>query len=709
MTNFKKLPILTLFAISAGSAANEAAFPLEEMFIAGQQDSVQSGLGSRLNLDLKEIPATIDVLNGNAIRNRLDLSVLDAVTRSASFVGAGNPGNGGTSITARGFTGQDAVAKLYDGNQYFTLAGTNTFPFDTWAVERIEILKGPASVLYGQGGVAGAINIIPKAPSEEFGIDVRLTAGEDRERFVGAGITGEIVPDLTGRVDFSKRESDNWVNNGESETDMLALALQWQVSEDFSLTFRHDAGDQSPMRYFGIPVVDGDFNEDWERLNFNVEDSRVRYQDDLTRLISDWEISDTLSMKAEIFSLESDRYWQTVETYSFDAESGLVQRGDPLIIRHQIEQLGFRANFVFESSIASMPWQSSFGVEYTDIEMTYTSNFNPTHPNRVDWGGDVDTVDPNNLMLGAWSDITDSVAATDQVSDAEQLAFFAESQLKLTDQFALVAGLRIDSIDTDYERLTYTELGTVDDSVEGGVSQKIDPLMFRVGAVYDLNENTALYGQYSTGETHPNGGDVLRVRSNYRESDTVEVEQFEVGLKQYLIEGRLSWSLSLFDITKNNLLIDDPDSADPTDRVSIPEQRSRGGEVGLQYALADSLTGYANLSVVDAERDTGSGSISTPYVPEKTFNSGLLYRPVEFIQLGADIRYVDARPFEDTPQSSYTVLDLSLAWIISEDMRVSMNAINVSDELYASSDHWTGRQWSVAKPRTLSLTVDLGF
>ncbi len=707
---FKRLPLL--LALSVGSLftfADEKDDSIEESFILGQELSSVSEGASRLNLSLHEIPATVEEISGDAIRYRRDQSVLKAITRSAGFIGAGNPGNGGTSVTARGFTGQDAVTKLYDGNQYFTLAGTNTFPFDTWGVERIEVLKGPASVMYGQGGVAGAINVVPKSPSDEFGLDLRLTAGENNERFLGAGVTGEIVETLNGRVDFSKSESDNWVNNGDSESEMLALALEWQPTDDVTFTLRHDEGDQSPMRYFGIPIVDGDFNEDWEELNFNAGDSRIQYQDEMTRLIADWNISKSLVFSTELFSLDSDRYWQTVETYFYDSENDLIQRWDPLIIRHELEQNGLRANLVIESSVAEMPLKTSVGFELTDISMNYTSNFNPTHPDRVDWGGDFDTVDPNNFDAGSWSDVTDSVAALDQVSDAEQMAIFVETQLKIVDNFALLAGLRLDTIETDYERLTYDDAGNRDTSVNNLLHQDIDPLMFRIGGVYDLNDDTAIYAQYSTGETHPNGGDILRVRSNFRESETVTIEQFETGIKQSLFNDRLTWSLALFDIIKKDLLIDDPDSSDPTDVVSIPEQTSQGVEASLHYALSNSLTGYTNIAIVDAERGTGTETIPTPYVPDTTFNTGVLYSPVEFIRIGADIQYVDERPYEDAPLPSYTLLDISLAWIINENTRLTMNVINITDELYASSDHWTGRQWSVGQPRTASLTLDLNF
>ena len=136
------------------------------------------------------------------------------------------------------------------------MASTITFPFDTWAIDRVEILKGPASVLYGQGGVAGAYNVVPKSPSAEFGTDLRLSLGQDGESFLGASLTGALSNSVTGRIDYSNGQSDNWVNNGASETEMLALALEWQASEDLTLAFRYDAGDQS-LRSAHNPTRDG--------------------------------------------------------------------------------------------------------------------------------------------------------------------------------------------------------------------------------------------------------------------------------------------------------------------------------------------------------------------------------------------------------------------------------------------------------------------
>ncbi|MBT5032010.1 MAG: TonB-dependent receptor plug domain-containing protein, partial [Proteobacteria bacterium] len=396
---------------------------MEEISVFGQQLDSISGTGSRLDLSVMETPATVDIINGDSIRDRIDTSVLEAVTRSAGFTNESNPGNGGQSIAARGFRGQGSVTKLFDGTNYYTAAGTITFPFDTWGVERIEVLKGPSSVLYGEGGIGGAINVVPKVPEQEQGGQVRVSLGEDDTRFIGIDLTGGLTDTVAYRLDYSNGRSDNWIDNSDSKTEMLSVALKWDVSEDLSLTARYDYGDQSPMKYFGIPVVDGDFAKQFLETNFNVGDAEVRYEDMAVRLKMDWTISDALSLQAEAYHLETERYWRNSEFYSLDAQTGLVDRFDPLELGHDMEHDGLRANFLLTNSLGNMALKSSFGFEINDISFSRPSNFGPANSNRVDFGADFDTVDPANFVPGSLSSLTGAGVQLDNVSDVDQLAF----------------------------------------------------------------------------------------------------------------------------------------------------------------------------------------------------------------------------------------------------------------------------------------------
>src|SRR6185295_10287296 len=90
----------------------------------------------------------------------------------------GAPGNGGSSRFSRGFGGLNSLMKLYDGQQLFVASGTLTFPFDTWSVERIEFLGGPASVMYGNGAIGGVVNVVPRRPNPSPAeTTVRIGAG----------------------------------------------------------------------------------------------------------------------------------------------------------------------------------------------------------------------------------------------------------------------------------------------------------------------------------------------------------------------------------------------------------------------------------------------------------------------------------------------------------------------------------------------------
>ena len=119
--------------------------------------------GTRLGLTPLDTPASVSIMSGASIRDRGDQTVADAKTRAVGITMQGDPGNGGGAVVARGFGGVGSVMQLFDGDQLFVGAGTVTFPFDPWMVERIEVLGGPSSVLYGNGAIGGVVNVVSEA------------------------------------------------------------------------------------------------------------------------------------------------------------------------------------------------------------------------------------------------------------------------------------------------------------------------------------------------------------------------------------------------------------------------------------------------------------------------------------------------------------------------------------------------------------------
>ena len=693
----KKTHLVIAICLASASAAYGQT-EIDEVLVYGQQMNSEVETGSRLDLTPMETPATIDVIRGDDIRARIDLTVIDAVTRSGGFTNAGAPGNGGSSIAARGFSGQGVVTKLFDGTHYYQAFSTVTFPFDTWGVERIEVLKGPSSVLYGEGGIGGAINIIPKSPTQETERELRFSLGENSTTFFGFGAGGGLTEDLAYRVDISNSQSDNWVRNGESENTMFSGALEWQTSERLSLTARYDYGDQDPMEYFGTVTENGDFHPDFIDENYNPSDSEVSYTDDSMRLKAEYQISDNMAFDSEIYRMTSDRYWSNVEGYTLEENGGSLEilRNWTTLIAHDIVQQGWRSNLSNAFEAGGMPVKTNIGIEFTDISLVRPVNwgsidlFNYNGTDETIWGyaGHVDAYNPD---VGSITDWTTEIPNPNVESDVSQIGIFAESQVQYTDQLALVLALRYEDLETDYWS-----------SGGGEADQQVDDITGRVGLVYDLNESTAIYGQYATGSEHPGGG-VVRVSSSTINADLTKTEQVEIGIKQNLIDQRLSWELALFDITKNDqLIVNNPDLSDAR---YIDEQTSQGIELSINAQISDRFGMYANVVSLDAEVTGGS---RPDLVPERTFNLGVSASLTNQLTWLADSRYVGNKVDSGAEIRSYNVVDTSLRYQPDSGLAFTAKLENAFDEIYASTATWTGN-WLVGKRRTFSLTADLSF
>ncbi len=678
---------------SVAQVTGPNASDVEELIVFGTQGARDSTTGSRLDLTLLETPATVDIIDGDAIRARGDTSVLEAATRSAGFTNESNPGVGSFSISARGFTGQGAVTKLYDGTNYYNAASTVTFPFDTWSVERVEILKGPSSVLYGEGGIGGAINVIPRKPQRDQSGEVRVVAGEDSTQFIGIDYTNALGDSAAYRIDYSNSQSDNWVEpNGDSEAEMLALALQWDVSDDLVLSARFDSGDQDAMRYFGIPNENGDFVRDFVGMNFNVSDSIVSYEDDSIRLKAEWQASDNVGLQAELYQLTSDRMWKNAEAY-FLVASDELERWDPLMIGHDMEHNGLRTNLSFGSSGDGV--RASVGFEMNDVSFDRPTNFGtPVNPGGITFD-EFDSVDPYNFVPGVLLDVTGTPApfVPDNSSELSQWAVFGEAQFNLSDRFAIVGALRMDDYDTQIVRLG-----------RAGVDQQVDDVTGRIGFVFDLSDDTALYGQYGTGSQHPSSSVVTGSVLN-QEADMVESEQIEIGLKHQVDGTGFAWNIALFDITKNNLIYDDPTSGDPADVIEVEEQTSQGVEVGFTYTASRSFQLYGNAATLNSEVP-GQGRPPF-YIPEQTANLGFVLGLGDAVRIITDARYVGDR-FGGVPIPAYTVVDASVRFNLGDSFGLTLKADNIFDELYATSNYYE-ETWLVGKPRTASVSFDFNF
>ncbi|QJP93606.1 TonB-dependent receptor [Pseudomonas fluorescens] len=703
------LSSLCLFALNNSAHADNAPLTLPTGTITALANDDQTvslttptSAGSRLNLSAMETPASVESLSGEQVRTRGDRSVQDAVSRSTGISRTGTPGDGGTSLQARGFTGQSSVMQLYDGNRMYTGMGTVTFPVDTWSVERVDVLRGPASVLYGEGATGAVVNMIPKKPfAGEIENHVRVGYGSFDSQQQSFDSGGSLTDTLSYRLNLNRLRSNGWVDRGDSSSDFISAALRWQATDDLIFTLAHDYGDQRPQNDFGTPLINGQLKDSLRNKNYNVRDDKQHYNDQWTRLTTDWQINDAVSASNELYYLKAQRRWQNAENYNFDADSQQLSRSGYFGIGHKQEQVGDRQTFTFKHSLFGLDSQTVTGVDYNRIRFQLDSNspFNDVLPS----GKPLDRYHPQIGYFESADPYRDQFDST-----TRQMSVFAENRTQLSERWSLVTGVRRDYVHVDRNNL-----------VDGSQSDKtLTGNNWKAGLVFALTQDTSFYGQVAT-STDGVGG-LISLSPSQQQYDLSTARQTEIGLKQLFWDQRGEFTLAAYRIVKKKLLTDDP--GNPTLKQQVGQQSSNGLEASLDLQLPNAWQLQANAAIVKAKYDDfeeviGGVPVSRngnrPVdVPRRTANLWLSKALTDDLKAGAGVRYVDARYADMANRNelpSYTVVDATLSWKALRNTTLGLQVNNLFDRTYAQSQYNEGQQWILGEPRSFFVTADYTF
>ncbi len=674
---------------------------LETIRVSGKGDRVgpgpnlkaRSNAGSRLDLTPFETPASVEIVDGDTIRKRGQTDVNQAIARNGTGITfLGSPGNGGTSLGMRGFTGNGAVARLYDGTRFYPAAGTISFPFDTYTVDRIEILHGPASVLYGEGAIGGAINIIPKRPlTDSRRNEIVTTIGTDGKKGLAFGSAGPINDSLAYSLDVSARDTRGWIERGDASNLAISGSVLWQAADDLKLTFSHDYGDTEPTAYFGTPLVDGKLDKRLRKQNYNVADALNRYQDNFTQIKAEWQAAENLTLNSTSYRISSDRQWRNVESYLYQPATKTVLRSDYIAVHHDYEQYGNRTDLVLDSTVAGMDNNTVIGFDVNRIRFANTNNSPYPGASTVP-SIDFDPgkfIGPDNLL-------------TNNRSTVWQYSLFADNRLALTDQFSIVGGLRYDS-------------PTVNRSnPQTGVAfeRTYDSLNWRVGTVYNPHPDVALYAQYSAASEPI--GNLLSLSDAQKDYALPEGEQYEVGVKYSFLDDRAEATFSAYRIVKTNVLARDPNNH--TIIRQIGQQSSQGIEAAIGLELDGGWRIDANGTILKAEFDNyiqASGDFSgktPPNVPRFAANFYASWDFAENWMAQAGVHYAGeayTNNANTATRPAYAVVNAGLQWRPTETASLDLFVENLFDEVYATSGSST--QWMLGAHRSATLSLRVAF
>jgi iron complex outermembrane recepter protein len=697
---FKAAIGIAIFGLSTTSLAQQDG--IEEILVLGQGGvgtirlDTQNSAGSRLGLSGLDLPASVDIITRDEIATKGDYGALEAVTRTTGVSASASPGNGGTSISSRGFNGHGSTVYTYDGTRLYIVAGTVTFPADTWTLERVEVLRGAGSVINGVGALGTTINYVPKSPvlgESDFEAAVALGSFDMKRMALGGG--AQISDEWAFRLDGSYQEEEGYADRADEGREVLAGSLLYQPSTDLSVRFSVDYADIDAAAFWGTPLIDGKASSSHRQNNYNFEDGKVVFEDMWSRMHVEWNLADNITFRNDTYVLNASREWQNLEEYSYNAGTNQIDRAFYLGIVHEEDQVGSRFDFLIDTEIGGLANSLSIGGEVNDIELDYLNNFS------TGGFGVGDSVAIFGFNPGTTPKDT-IPTILDYQTDTQQAAIFIDSVLQISDQLSLVLGGRYDDI--EFDRYDLAIGGSPASSFDADFSE----FTWRAGLVYQPTEQMSIYAQMSTAAdpvTSP-----ISISSGNKDFDLATGRQYEIGLKQQLLQGRAEYTLAYFDIEKEDILTRLPAS---TITEQIGQQSSDGIEFTLRVNPTDSLSIDFNAASIDAEFDEFySGGISlagnTPRnVPEQTMNLWLNWSPINDVQIGGGFRYVDSRYADDSnteKMPAYTVFDASVNWMATENLTVTLRARNLTDEEDYVLAPYVPNQWIFGDPRAYELS-----
>ena len=710
---------VAVLSLPASALAADAVAPtVSELVVTGEQvRSLEqfTPTASRLDLPARETPATLDVITSATMTTRGFLSVEEAANSMPGVTSGGAPGDL-ENFHIRGFS-DTQVTVLHNGI-YVGPSDMVNRPQNAFNVESVEILKGPASVLYGQGAIGGAINVLNKAPS--FGpatANAQFAYGSFGTYAVGVGGSMPAGSTVAIRFDISRTGTNGFVHNTDGDSTNATLSVLWRATPELDVQVSLDLLKDHPSGYWGTPLVTRSFatqpltgvvsgasgltlDKRLRYINYNVGDGFIRSTYAWPQLLVKWRPSDSLTFENYAYFYRASRKWLNSESYAFNPVTRLIDR-DRFFVFHDQKLFGDQGSLSWKAEVLGRPNQLVVGFDYSHLDFSRARGF-----------PDGDSVDPFNPRPGTFGPVVRRVSPTKW----DDTAVFFEDILSLTDQLKLVTGGRYDNLDLD--RKNFNANGSF--NAGSSFARTYQPFTYRLGLVYNLTSTVTPYLSFTTGQD-PVGSNIFLVNAG-EDFSLGRSRQVEAGIKASTPGNRASMTFAVYDIRRKNIL----QAISPDVAVPIGSESSRGFEATGDARLTDHLTVNANLAYTDAKYRNfsfvdGNGVLvqasgnRIPNAPKWVGNLWASYANILDLplDLGGGLKHVSARSGNDANTltlSSYTVANAYLTWRLRPGVALSARVENLTDKAFAqAADVFYPTEVLIGRPRYYQVDLSARF
>ncbi|EOL9007505.1 ferrichrome porin FhuA [Cronobacter sakazakii] len=662
----------------------------------------RSATATKTDTPIEKTPQSVSVVT----REEMDMHQSQSVKEALGYTPGVVVSNRGASTTydfvsIRGFTSVGLSQNNYldglklQGNFY------NDAVIDPYMLERVELMRGPTSVLYGKSNPGGIISMVSKRPTTEPLHEVQFKMGTDNLYQTGFDFSdalddnGEFSYRLTGVA----RSNDQQQVNAKQKRYAIAPSFTWRPDENTNFTFLSYFQNEPQTGYYGWlpkegtvqPLPNGkrigsDFNEGASNNSYSRNQKMVGYS-------FEHAFDDTVTVRQNLRFAEMKTAQQSVYGTGVQADGHTLNRGT-VVDNERLQNFSVDTQLQSKFATGDLDHTLLTGVDFMHMRNDINAKF-----------GTAPAID----LYGSYTpeDFDFEDAEPYQLNETKQTGIYVQDQAEWN-KWVFTLGGRY-----DWSQQATTVRANSTTPVAGSIERNDHQFTWRGGVNYLFDNGISPYVSYSQ-SFEPNAFDLYSTpRMAFAPS---KGEQYEAGVKYVPKDMPIVVTGAVYQLTKTNTLTTDPNDA--TKQVPSGEVRSRGVELEAKAALNANINVTASYTYIDAEytKDTKLKGNHVEQVPRNmgslwgdyTFNNG----PLSGLTIGTGGRFIGSSygdPANTFKVGSAAVMDAvvkyDLARVGLPGSSVAVNVNNLLDREYVSSCFQTyGCFWGAERQVTATAT-----
>ncbi|WP_394780550.1 catecholate siderophore receptor Fiu [Undibacterium sp.] len=734
--------------VTTSATAAAAGQTLQEVKVVGSKENdfkADKAASPKYTETLLNTPQSITVIKKELIEQQGAVTLTEALRNTPGvgtfFLGENGSTSTGDAIYMRGF---DSSSSIYvDG-----VRDLGSISRDTFNIEQIDVLKGPAGTDNGRSSPTGSVNLTSKQPTLEDALYSSITVGGGEQKRVTADWNKVINVDNGTAFRLNVVDQDSG-NPGRNEV----KNKRWAIAPTFAfglktptriyLDYLHvrqenvpdggvptiglpgytspDANNGRPFLSSAAPVNPKNFygsTSDFDNVTADMFTARVEHD-----------------FNSKVKLLNTTRYGKTKQNYLLTAFMGTTANLlTPVITNPATWTLARSTRTIKDQQNEILTNQSTVTADFETgaIKHTVVAGLELTNEKQLTYGYNgtgtlpaANLYNPNPHVAATGLNLVRNGVRTDGSTNTQSAYLF--DTLKLNEQWQINGGVRFDHYSTTYNA-TALSTAAANPTLPVGTlvptALELSDTLFngKIAALFKPTEDSSIYALYATSKQPPGGSNfALSVSANSAANpkfDPQETTTTEVGTKWDFLKQKLSLTAAVYRTEVKNEVEQDPVDLQ---YYQTGKKRVQGVEIGLTGEVMRNWlvsAGYTrmNTSVTAGKVQTASGINNLSYTPKQAFTAWTSYTLPFGLKLGGGARFVDSllRGTDGavgTPAytNSYWVYDAMAAYSVTKNVDLQLNLYNLADKQYVSAINKSGYRYTPGTPRYGSLTANIKF